>query len=345
MRMRSPSSTSAIAPPSAASGETWPIEGPSAAGEAAVGDQRAGLAQALPFRKTSGRASPACRGRPWALVADHDDVALLDLVAPGSRRRPPPAIERRAPDPRTSRSTRRRPPSSRCSRSRDVAVQHREAAVLAVGVLEVADAAVCGVGVERRSSTCPARRRWRTRRPERRGQLAASSDGEPRGRPSARASPRWSSRGRCARRGAAARRGRARRGCWGCRRRGARPPRGMRERAARPCTGTARAATAVDVRHGEVEPASCAMARRWSTVLVEPPMAMSSAIAFSKASHVGDVRGSTRLVVRRRSAWPAPRCVPAASKSSQRAAWVASRCRCPAGPGRAPRSGSSCCWR
>ncbi len=40
-------------------------------------------------------------------------------------------------------------------------------------------------------------------------------------------------------------------------------------------------------------PASCAMARRWSTVLVEPPMAMSSAIAFSNASNVAMLRGST----------------------------------------------------
>ena len=40
-------------------------------------------------------------------------------------------------------------------------------------------------------------------------------------------------------------------------------------------------------------PASCAMARRCSTVLVEPPMAMSSVIAFSNASNVAMLRGST----------------------------------------------------
>ena len=40
-------------------------------------------------------------------------------------------------------------------------------------------------------------------------------------------------------------------------------------------------------------PASCAAASRCSTVLVEPPIAMSSAIAFSNASRVAIDRGST----------------------------------------------------
>ena len=40
-------------------------------------------------------------------------------------------------------------------------------------------------------------------------------------------------------------------------------------------------------------PASRAIARRCSTVFVEPPMAMSSVIAFSKASKVAMLRGST----------------------------------------------------
>ena len=39
--------------------------------------------------------------------------------------------------------------------------------------------------------------------------------------------------------------------------------------------------------------ASCAAASRCSTVLVEPPMAMSRLIAFSKASRVASARGST----------------------------------------------------
>lgn len=41
--------------------------------------------------------------------------------------------------------------------------------------------------------------------------------------------------------------------------------------------------------------ASCAAARMWSTVLVEPPMAMSRVIAFSKAPFEAIVRGSTRV--------------------------------------------------
>jgi len=40
-------------------------------------------------------------------------------------------------------------------------------------------------------------------------------------------------------------------------------------------------------------PASWAMARRWSTVFVDPPMAMSSDMAFSKAALVAIERGRT----------------------------------------------------
>ncbi len=40
-------------------------------------------------------------------------------------------------------------------------------------------------------------------------------------------------------------------------------------------------------------PASWAAASRCSTVLVEPPMAMSSVMAFSKASKLAMLRGST----------------------------------------------------
>ncbi len=39
--------------------------------------------------------------------------------------------------------------------------------------------------------------------------------------------------------------------------------------------------------------ASWAAASRWSTVLVEPPIAMSRVIAFSNASRVATERGST----------------------------------------------------
>ena len=40
-------------------------------------------------------------------------------------------------------------------------------------------------------------------------------------------------------------------------------------------------------------PASCAAASRCSTVFVEPPMAISRVMAFSKASKVAMERGST----------------------------------------------------
>ena len=40
-------------------------------------------------------------------------------------------------------------------------------------------------------------------------------------------------------------------------------------------------------------PASCAAASRCSTVLVEPPIAISSVIAFSNASNVAMLRGNT----------------------------------------------------
>ena len=46
-------------------------------------------------------------------------------------------------------------------------------------------------------------------------------------------------------------------------------------------------------------PASCAAASRCSTVLVEPPMATSRAMAFSKAAKVAMPRGSTEA-----SFWP-----------------------------------------
>ena len=39
--------------------------------------------------------------------------------------------------------------------------------------------------------------------------------------------------------------------------------------------------------------ASWAAARTWSTVFVEPPIAMSSIIAFSNAGRVATARGST----------------------------------------------------
>ena len=52
--MVSPSSTRARAPSSAASGEMWPMQRPDAAGEAAVGDEGAGLAQSLGLEVAGG---------------------------------------------------------------------------------------------------------------------------------------------------------------------------------------------------------------------------------------------------------------------------------------------------
>ena len=73
-------------------------------------------------------------------------------------------------------------------------------------------------------------------------------------------------------------------------------------------------------------PASWAAASRCSTVLVEPPMAMSRLMAFSKASKLAMERGSTRASsssYQRRASSTTSR--PASRNSSLRAAWVASR--------------------
>ena len=144
MRMRSPSSIRPIAPPSPASGETWPMLRPRrAAAEAAVGDERARLAE--PFALEERRrvqhllhAGAAAR----ALVDDHDDVAGLDLV--GQDRVAGGVL--RVEDARAALELPDRLVDARrlhdAAVARDVAVEHREAAVLAVGVLDVADAAV-----------------------------------------------------------------------------------------------------------------------------------------------------------------------------------------------------------
>ena len=93
--IRSPSSTRPIAPPSAASGETWPMrEAGRAAGEAAVGDQRAGLAEA-PRLQVARRIEHLLHARAAAraLVADHHDVAGDDLAAEDALHRVVLALE------------------------------------------------------------------------------------------------------------------------------------------------------------------------------------------------------------------------------------------------------------
>ena len=52
---------------------------------------------------------------------------------------------------------------------------------------------------------------------------------------------------------------------------------------------------AVDVGQGEVDFASCAMARMCRMVLVEPPMAISSAMAFSNAFFADSARQHVQL--------------------------------------------------
>ena len=67
---------------------------------------------------------------------------------------------------------------------------------------------------------------------------------------------------------------------------------------ARPCTGTGTRARQRDrCRPCESTPPSCAAARMCSTVLVEPPMAMSSAMAFSNARLGGDRCAAARSIV------------------------------------------------
>ncbi len=87
MAMMSPSLTSAIGPPTAASGPTWPTQKPRVrAGEAAVGDQRHLVAHALAVERRGRRQHLAHAGAAArALVADHQHVAVL-VVAPADRR-------------------------------------------------------------------------------------------------------------------------------------------------------------------------------------------------------------------------------------------------------------------
>ena len=81
--IKSPSRTSAIGPPRAASGETWPTIKPArCAAEAAVGDEDDRFAEPAPDDRRGDRqhlGHPRCAGR--ALVADDDDVARLNRAA------------------------------------------------------------------------------------------------------------------------------------------------------------------------------------------------------------------------------------------------------------------------
>ena len=126
-----------------------------AAGEAAVGDQRAGLSQALRL-DVARRVEHFLHARPAAraFVADDDDVAGDDLAGENAARRVVLALEHfRRPLERQHAGV------DACrfddaAVEREVALQHREAAVLRIGVVEVADDALLAILVER----LPARR-------------------------------------------------------------------------------------------------------------------------------------------------------------------------------------------
>ena len=280
----------------AASGETWPIDSPEVPPE-----NRPSVISAqarpspLPFRN-DGRVQHLLHARPAAraLVADHDDVAGRRPGRRGSRRRRPPATRTPGPGRRTSTAPRARPAVFTTAPSgARLPYSMREPAVGGVGVRDVADAAGGRVEVER----LPARRLR-----ERLGRSAPRRAPRGTARPPRRQRPTPTRRSQSAigapctvctvaveQPGPVA----ARRGSRGCRRPGARPPRG-RSRSARPCTGTAPAATARRCPSARSRrSASCAAASRCRIVLVEPPIAMSSAIAFSNASRVAIDRGST----------------------------------------------------
>ena len=65
-----------------------------------------------------------------------------------------------------------------------------------------------------------------------------------------------------------------------------------------------RAATLLKSSRASSTRASLAMARRWRTALVEPPRAITTAMAFSNASFVMICRGRMPSSRRRTTAWP-----------------------------------------
>ena len=78
----SPSRTAAIGPPCDRLGrDVAGHEAARGAGEAAVGEQRDGVAEPLPHdRRGDGEHLAHARAAGGALVADHDDVARVDLA-------------------------------------------------------------------------------------------------------------------------------------------------------------------------------------------------------------------------------------------------------------------------
>jgi hypothetical protein len=103
----------------------------------------------------------------------------------------------------------------------------------------------------------------------------------------------------------------------------------------------------VDVGHGEVDLALVAAASRCSTVLVEPPMAMSSAHGVLERLEGGDVARQHAVVVLLVVALGQIHDQPPGLQETALAVGVGGQqsSRCPAATGPAPRSGSSSSWR
>ena len=159
-----------MTPPAAASGEMWPDrDARRAAGEPAVRDQRAHLAQPGALeerRRVQHLLHPRPAGR--ALVAHDEHVARLDLLGEDDRHGLLLALD----DPRRALEVPQLLGDARGLDHRavrgDVAAQHGQPAVDGVGVLDVADAAARGVGVERRPAVL-GRERLGGAHPARRG--------------------------------------------------------------------------------------------------------------------------------------------------------------------------------
>ena len=148
--MMSPSSTSASEPPSAASGEIWPIAksgGP--AGEAPVRDERANFAQSLGL-EIAGRIEHLLHSRTalWPFVANQHHVAGNDLVAENRFDGRVLALEDAR---RAGKGQVRRIDAGRLHDAAvlgDIAEENRQAAVLAEGVVQIADHAVRAIQVQ-----------------------------------------------------------------------------------------------------------------------------------------------------------------------------------------------------
>ena len=295
MRIRSPSSTRAIVPPEAASGETWPIDRPDVPPEKRPSVTSAhDLAQSAALeerRRIEHLLHARSALRPF--VADHHDVARLTracarIVSTAS-----------SCDSHDDGRAREGPDRLVDARGLHHAAVDGEVAAAAPRDRRRASTRAPRRGCSRRPRRCPgspSARTARTPSPTRSqpGAACEQLDGLGRRRaapdvPVLSATRRSRRCARCGRRRSAARRGTTRPGSPGCRRRGARPP--CSSAAPFGATlrrhGTRREIASMSSR-SKSSSASCAAASRCSTVFVEPPIATSSAIAFSNAARDGD---------------------------------------------------------